>query len=75
MVALKDIEVRDELYVDYGSGYFEGGCPCHSCNAQLYEAIEEKEYEHEKQQHRKEGDDQVTIAVKRKEQNKRRRVK
>ena len=78
MVALRDIEAGDELYTDYGSDYFddlEGGCLCRSCNAQLYEIIEEEEYKHQKQRHMKEEDDQVTIADKRKERKKRRKEK
>jgi hypothetical protein len=78
VVALKDIKVGDELYANYGSGYFddlEGGCPCRSCNAQSYEAIEEEEYERQKQQHRKEEDDRAAIADKRQERKKRRREK
>jgi len=78
VVALKDIEPRDELYADYGSGYFDdlkGGCPCRSCNAQLYEAIEEEEYERQKQRCRKEEDDRAAIADKKRERNKMRREK
>ena len=66
-VALKDINAGDELYADYGSGYFddlEGECPCHSCNAQTYKAIEEEEYKHQNQQHEKEEIDRVVIAEK-----------
>ena len=78
MVALKDIEAGDELYADYGLGYFddlEGGCPCRSCNAQSYKALEEEEYEHQKERHRKEKVDRAVITDKRKERNKRRREK
>ena len=67
---MKDIDAGDELYADYGSGYFddlEGGCPCHSYNAQTYKAIEEEEYECQKQWHEKEEIDRVVIAEKKKE--------
>ena len=77
-VALKDIEAGDELYADYGSDYFndlEEGCPCHSCNAQWYEAAEEDAYERQKQQQEKEEMDKQVIADKKKERNKRRREK
>jgi len=75
---LKDIEAGDELYADYGSDYFndlEGGCPCHSCNVQWYEASEEDAYERQKQRQKKEEVDKVVIADKKKERNKRRREK
>ena len=78
MVALKDIDAGDELYADYGSGYFddlEGGCPCRSCNAQTYKAIEEEEYERQKQRHEKEEIDRAVIAEKKKERNKKRKEK
>jgi len=70
VVALKNIGAGEELYADYGSGYFddlEGGCPCRSCNLQSYEAIKEEEYEHQRQQNKTQEVDRAVIADKKKE--------
>jgi len=77
-VALKDIEAGDELFADYGSDYFndlEGGCPCRSCNTQLYEVLEAEERECRMQQCQKDEDDKVAIAQKKKERSKKRKQK
>jgi len=75
---LKNIEAGDELFADYGSDYFndlEGGCPCRSCNTQLYEALEAEERERRTQRRQKDEDDKVAIAQKRKERSKKRKEK
>ena len=77
-MALKDIKAGDELFANYGSDYFddlERGCPCRSCNTQLYEALEAEEHERQMQQRQKEEDDIAVIAQKRKERSKKRKEK
>ena len=76
--AVKDIQAREELYVYYGSDYFEDladGCPCGDCKRDIYEALEAEEQQCQDQRRRKEEADRVIIADKNKERNKKRREK
>ncbi|KAJ7082458.1 hypothetical protein B0H15DRAFT_803271 [Mycena belliarum] len=45
--AIRTIVGGDQLLADYGRGYFEGPCPCQSCNPEVHGAKSREEMEEE----------------------------
>src|SRR6266700_1195890 len=77
-MAVRDIEAGEEIFTFYSLDYFqdmEGGCPCRSCQPDIYAQQEAEEQGRRLNLQHQDVINETVIEAKQKEQRKKRREK